>query len=382
MNYQLLTTTQQLQQACEHWLQQPWLAIDTEFIRQDTYYPELSLIQISTPELELSLIDPLAIEDLSCFWQLLSNPKLCKVFHSARQDIEVLYQTAQSMPQNIFDTQIAGVFFGLGDLAGFARSIEAELNIKLSKDQTRTNWHQRPLSSQQIAYALDDVRYLVPLFKKRQAQLSSAQKEALNWDFQQLLQPHLYQIEPTEAWKKVRSTKHLSHKQLGLLQQLAAWRETTAIKLNQPRKWIITDEALLALAKRPCRQVEELAKNKELKPAQIRQFGDQLIAQLDFAFEHSEQWPEKPQTPAPSMPQEDVLVQICQAYALQTAQDHNITLSNLYQRSDLLALVRQQPNGLDHGWRHLLLGKALQGLLSQQQGLILQNHKLTLIPTP
>ena len=382
MNHQTIISDSALDEFCKQLSHQAWFAIDTEFVRQDTYYAELSLIQIFSEQGDLALIDPLVLQDMTPLWALLASPSITKVFHSARQDIEILFQVGGLMPQNIFDTQIAGVFLGYGDMAGFARVIESELKVALDKDQTRTNWHQRPLSSQQIAYALDDVRYLVPLFKKRQAQLSSAQKEALNWDFQQLLQPHLYQIEPTEAWKKVRSTKHLSHKQLGLLQQLAAWRETTAIKLNQPRKWIITDEALLALAKRPCRQVEELAKNKELKPAQIRQFGDQLIAQLDFAFEHSEQWPEKPQTPAPSMPQEDVLVQICQAYALQTAQDHNITLSNLYQRSDLLALVRQQPNGLDHGWRHLLLGKALQGLLSQQQGLILQNHKLTLIPTP
>ncbi|MDY0137408.1 MAG: ribonuclease D [Thiomicrospira sp.] len=380
MNYQYITNTQQLNNFCRPLHQQAWIAMDTEFVRQDTYYPLLSLVQICSQDGELAIIDPLAIDDLSPLWALLTDSKLCKVFHSARQDIEVLYQVSGQMPTNLFDTQIACVFIGYGDLAGFARVIEGELGEKLDKDQTRTNWHQRPLSTKQITYALDDVRFLAPLYQHLQTRLTTEQKQALTWDFAQLLAPSLYDIAPQQAWLKLKGTQGLNQKQLALVQALAAWRESQAIALNQPRKWILSDEGLLALAKQPKRDVESLFKLKDLNPSLIRQFGEQWITLIDQVLAQSETWPTAPIKPAPASAQEDVLINLLQAYALQITLDYHLNTSTLFQRKDLLALLRGQGNtALHQGWRYALLGRDLMRLINGEACLNVHGAHLSLV---
>lgn len=378
MNYQHITTAQQLAEFCRPLHHQAWLAIDTEFVRQDTYYPLLSLVQICTQDGELAIIDPLTIEDMSSLWTLLADVNVCKVFHSARQDIEVLFQVGGLMPQAIFDTQIACVFLGHGDMAGFARVIEAELNVQIDKDQTRTNWHQRPLSDKQIAYALDDVRYLAPLYQKLQTHLTDEQKQALEWDFAQLLDATLYRIDPDQAWLKLKGTQHLNPKQLGIVKQLTAWRELTAIETNQPRKWVISDEAIIALAKRPARALEGLYKISELNAGQVRQHGEALIAQLDIAFQQPDSWPEKTAKSAPATTQEDILLTVALTYAHQVALDKGLSLANLVQRRDVLALLRQQPSPIQNGWRALVIGQDLQTLFNQRATLQILDGKLVL----
>lgn len=379
MNYQYITNTQQLNKFCRPLHQQAWIAMDTEFVRQDTYYPLLSLVQICSQGGELAIIDPLAIDDLSPLWALLTDNKLCKVFHSARQDIEVLYQVSGQMPTNLFDTQIACVFIGYGDLAGFARVIEGELGEKLDKDQTRTNWHQRPLSAKQIAYALDDVRFLAPLYQRLQQRLSDEQKQFLAADFAQLLAPSLYDIAPKHAWLKLKGTQGLSQKQHALVQALAAWRESQAIALNQPRKWILSDEGLLALAKQPKRDVENLFKLKDLNPSLIRQFGEQWITLIDQVLAQPETWPAAPIKAAQTSAQEDVLINLLQAYALQIALDYHLNTSTLFQRKDLLALVRGQDNtALHHGWRYALVGRDLMRLINGEACLNVHGAHLSL----
>lgn len=380
MNYQHITTAQQLADFCRPLHHLAWLAIDTEFVRQDTYYPLLSLVQICTQDGNLAIIDPLTIEDMSALWELLADANVCKVFHSARQDIEVLFQVGGLMPQAIFDTQIACVFLGHGDMAGFARVIEAELNVQIDKDQTRTNWHQRPLSDKQIAYALDDVRYLAPLFQKIQTQLTDEQKQALEWDFSQLLDAALYRIDPDQAWLKLKGTQHLSPKQLGIVKHLTAWRERTAIESNQPRKWVISDEAIIALAKRPARALEGLYKISEINAGQVRQYGDALISQLDITFQQPDSWPEKPAKNPPASTQEDIILNLALAYAHQVALDNQLNLANLVQRRDVLALLRQQTSPIQHGWRWILIGRGLQALFSQSAPIKIIDGKLVLTP--
>lgn len=380
MNHQTIINDSKLAEFCKHLSHQAWFAIDTEFVRQDTYYAELSLIQIFSEQGDLALIDPLALEDMAPLWTLLANPSITKVFHSARQDIEILFQVGGLMPQNIFDTQIAGVFLGYGDMAGFARVIENELKVTLDKDQTRTNWHQRPLTSRQIQYALDDVRFLAPLYQKMQQQLTAMQKQALNWDFEQLLDASLYQVDPDQAWLRLKGTQNFSPKQLGMTKALAAWRERTAIELNQPRKWIINDDVILYLAKRPVRALEGLYKVPDLNAGLVRQFGEALIQQLDWAFAHEEYWPDKPTKAEPPQAHEDIQIQLAMSYAHQVALNAGVNLNNLTQKRDLLCLLRQQPSLLDQGWRALLLGEPLKQLFNHQACLCIEAQQLKLTP--
>ncbi|UQB42693.1 ribonuclease D [Thiomicrospira microaerophila] len=381
MNYTNLNTPAALTAFCEQQANQAWLAIDTEFIRQDTYYPILALVQICTQDGELALIDPLAVTDLSPLWQLLADPNVCKVFHSARQDIEVLFQLGQQMPQNLFDTQTACVFLGYGDMAGFARVVEAEFQVTLNKALSRTNWLQRPLTHEQINYALDDVRYLAPLYQKLDSQLTHKQKQALATDFADMLNPALYVTDPNQAWLKVKGTKGMNSKQLGLVKQLAAWREQKAVGQNLPRKWVISDDAILQLAKRPARTIEGLYKLADLNAGSVRQYGEAIIKQLDLAFATPENWPEKPIKAPPPTPQEDILLQLANSFALQVAQNQGIIASNLFQKADLLALIRQQTSPLDKGWRQLILGEPLKKLLHNQACLGVIDQQLILSET-
>ncbi|WP_052501507.1 ribonuclease D [Thiomicrospira microaerophila] len=364
MNYTTITHSDALLKICDHLANQAWLAIDTEFIRKDTYYPILALVQICTAEDELILVDPLPIDDLSPLWQLMANPKICKVFHSARQDIEVLFQLGQTMPQNLFDTQIAGVFLGYGDMAGFARVVEAEFSVILDKSMSRTNWLKRPLSEAQIQYALDDVRYLAPWYRKLQNTLTDEQKQALHDDIQQMLQPSLYTIDPDQAWLKVKGTKGFNAKRLGLVKALAAWREEQAVRQNLPRKWVINDEVIVSLAKRPVKEIESLYKVPGISASIVRQYGKHLIEQLDLAFAHPEYWPKKNNSAPPPTLDELEWLQRAQDFAQQVAQDKGISPHNLYNKAALLALLRQQPNELERGWRKRILSDPLKQHLS------------------
>lgn len=379
MNHQTIISYSALDEFCKQLSHQAWFAIDTEFVRQDTYYAELSLIQIFSEQGDLALIDPLALQDMTPLWTLLANPSVTKVFHSARQDIEILFQVGGLMPQNIFDTQIAGVFLGYGDMAGFARVIENELNVSLDKDQTRTNWHQRPLTDRQIQYALDDVRFLAPLYQAMQQKLTDKQKLALNWDFDQLLDASLYQIDPNQAWLKLKGIQNFSPKQLGVTKVLAAWRERTAIELNQPRKWVINDDVIINLAKRPVRALEGLYKVPDLNAGLVRQFGEAILKQLDWAFEHEEAWPDKPLKPDPAQSQEESQIQLAMSYANQVALNAGVNLNNLTQRRDILSLLRQQPSLLDQGWRALLLGEPLKRLFNHQACLCVEDGQIKLV---
>ncbi|SFR53481.1 ribonuclease D [Thiomicrospira sp. ALE5] len=378
MNYQLITDTQTLNQLCQGLLKEKWLAIDTEFMRQDTFFAQLAMIQIAIPSLEVYLIDPLSIDDLDALWALLADKKVLKVFHAARQDLEVLYQHAYVMPGPIFDTQVAGVFLGLGDQAGYARLVETFCNDKINKDQARTPWLERPLLAEQLEYAAADVWYLAQAYPKILHLLTPTQRQALEADFNALTDPTLYAIEPDRAWLRIKLLSGLKPKQLGVLKQLAAWRERQAVERNQPRKWVISDDALLQLAKRPVRTVEELPKLNKLTPEIIREQGADLINQLDLTLQNPDCWPELPEPIALNTNQQ-TLLPVLLAISQQTASTHGIHLPNLANKQELAALILNQPSQLNQGWRHVLLGKKLQQFLQGQLHLRVDN-KLAIQP--
>lgn len=390
--YRYIDSHQQLAELCSRLSGQndlSWLAIDTEFVRVDTYYPQLSLVQIATQERDFYLIDPLAIETsyeetaeneasaLSPLVDLLQNERICKVFHSARQDIEVLYQLESRMPKNLFDTQIAAIFLGHGDLAGFARVIEAELNIKLPKSQTRTNWHARPLSEEQIEYALDDVDYLASLYQKCTQTLSDDELHAVTEDCQQLLQPRLYDLEPEQAWLKLKGLKRFNPKLLAIVQTLAQWREEYAIEHNQPKKWTLSDEVLLQIAKRPPKTTQALYKVPNIKTSSVREFGDIWITLIDRVFEQSpESYPTLPKADKHPSPQEEILLALTQSVCQQISLQYKVQLSNLANKEELLSLIRAPQHSPWSGWRHLLIGVPLQKLLEGRASLKLEGQKI------
>ena len=364
-----------------------WIAIDTEFVRVDTYFPELSLVQIQDGLGQAAIIDPIAIKNsaqteqpLNALVQLLADPSVIKVFHSARQDIEVLYQLQNQMPAAIFDTQIAAIFKKHGDIAGFARVIENELNIKLDKSQTRTNWHHRPLTELQIEYALDDVRYLAPLYKKYLAELTENELQAVTDDSTALLDESLYSPNPEKAGDKVKSTKGLRGKGLAIVNTLAEWRELYAIEHNRPKKWIMSDEVIVHIAKRPPQTVQALYKVPNIKASSVKGYGEQWIELIDAVFNAG-----KDSFPAPAIKesketqQEEILLHFANAYLHQVAQEYNMVASHLINKTDLLKLIRNPENKLLNGWRQQLIGHDLNALISGKAQLAIQEQRVVLI---
>ncbi len=250
MTEQYIDHSAALHDLCAEVKSSPWLAVDTEFLREKTYYPRLCLIQIAIPGC-VACIDPLAIEDLTPLVEVFFNPLVLKVMHAASQDLEVLFPLRGAAPLPVFDTQIAACLMGRRANISYAELVEQMLNITLAKAHTRTDWSQRPLSPEQVRYAADDVRYLAQVYLMQREMLADLGR--LDWleaDFAALSEPHRYLSIPDQAWRRVKDSQRLRGVKLAVLQLLAAWREMRAIQVNRPRKWILPDELLVLLAER------------------------------------------------------------------------------------------------------------------------------------
>lgn len=387
--YLSILTESQLHDYCQQILANSaitWIAIDTEFVRVDTYFPELSLVQIQDCLGQAVIIDPIVIQEnsqseapLHALVEVLNDSNVTKVFHSARQDIEVLYQLEGIMPSQIFDTQIASIFRKHGDVAGFARVIENELNTKLEKSQTRTNWHHRPLTQKQIEYALDDVRFLAPLYEKYLQTLSAEQLVAVKEDSTALLNENLYKPNPDKAGEKVKGTKNLKGKGMAIVNTLAEWRELYAIEHNRPKKWVMSDEVIVCIAKRPPQTVQALYKVPNIKSSSVKSYGEQWISLIDEVFAlPADALPKAEKTPAKETPQEEVLLHLTNAFLHQVALEYKMTSSHIINKVLLLELIREPQVQKLSGWRQVLAGNDLQALLIGQAQLHIEQDKVVL----
>lgn len=385
MNLNYIDDAKILAEICQQMTQCDWIAVDTEFLRTQTYYPKLCLIQVQDCQGRTFLIDPIVLprDAMQPLWQLFTNKKVTKVFHGARQDMEVLYQTSGTLPTPIFDTQVAALFLGYSDCVGFGKLVEALLGKNLEKAQTRTNWSRRPLSPEQLQYAADDVIYLAPLYTKILQQLTPEQCSALQEDFAALQSPKLYTTTPEIAGQKLLENRRMSPKQMAIVQALAAWREQNAQMQNYPRKWVLTDDLIYEMAKRPPQTVQALYKLQNLKASDIRQYGEVWVTQIDYIFEHPETWPEKPPKPPKLNPQQERLALLAQAWTHQVAHDYKIPVNRILNKSQLTKLVLSActpphtPKVLI-GWRHLLVEKPIRALCQQNACLTLKAGQIKL----
>lgn len=227
------------------------LALDTEFLRVKTYFPKLCLIQLAT-ETEAVCIDPLALKDFTTLKALLLAPHITKIIHSASQDLEAIIHALDILPAPVFDTQIA---------AQISQSIKIGMSyhdlvlhycqVELTRDQTRTQWDLRPLSSEQLKYAYDDVHYLIPAYQQLMLEIESQHQQGLlKTNHQPLTERHRYEPDPEGAWKKVKGHKRMRGAAKQLLRALAKMRELIAIRQNLPKRWIIKDDVLIGIAER------------------------------------------------------------------------------------------------------------------------------------
>src|SRR6202051_72305 len=245
--------------SCDH------IGLDTEFLRERTYRAELCLVQLSSRS-DACCVDPLALPDLTPLARMLTAPGITKVMHASRQDVEVLFPIA-GLVRPVFDTQIAAALTGLPAQVGYGELVRRLLGKDLAKSHTRTDWSRRPLSPEQIEYALDDVRYLLPLAARLQEQLEHLGR--LDWLSEELAaleDAGALTIEPDNAWLRIKGLRDLDPARARLARILAAWRERCAVEFNRPRGWILDDTVLREIVLQVPRTLQALAQIAEIAP--------------------------------------------------------------------------------------------------------------------
>ncbi|HEX5056306.1 MAG TPA: ribonuclease D [Gammaproteobacteria bacterium] len=381
MTDKYINTQKDLAELCQELASSPWLAIDTEFIREKTYYPQLCLIQIGAPGI-LACVDTLAIKDLGCFFELIANPNSIKVFHAAGQDLEIFYHLNGSLPQPVFDTQLAAAFLGHGEQIGYANLVKELLKVQLEKTHTRTDWSRRPLSPGQIEYALDDVRYLRDIYLMlRQALIATRRLSWVEEDSKYLTQPERYRPDPDNAWQRIKAVNKLRGVKLNVLRHLAAWREHEAMAVNKPKRWVLSDDLLLQLAQQTPKQREEFGQLRDLSAGTAERYADTLLALIGKALqEPKELWPETENHRKPSMQQEATADMVNAALRIKAA-EHSISPQLLATREhihNLLSGERDIP--LLQGWRLELAGQTVLDVMAGKQQLAYVDNAPTLIP--
>ncbi len=332
-----------------------YLCIDTEFERNQTYFPRLCLIQIAMPG-RVYLIDPLPGFDLSPLDRLLTAAGITKVFHSGRQDLELLLRTFGYLPHPLFDTQLAAAALGLGEQLGYGQLIHRLLNVELDKGHARTDWCARPLSDEQLQYAADDVRWLCPAFEALERNLEA--RGRLEWvieDSARLGDPELYAPPTQDIWKKTRGLHTLRPRQLGVLQALAAWREEQAMASDLPRRWVLPDETLVALAAHGDPALVHKAPGMSAR--RLRRWGDDIRAVLRRSQSAAQPRPPTTGTTERLGPEQQAAIQAAMRALRARAKTLGVSPSYLASRGQVTRLILGEPvPELTSGWRARVLG--------------------------
>ncbi|HHH43862.1 MAG TPA: ribonuclease D [Gammaproteobacteria bacterium] len=340
-----------------------WIALDTEFIREKSYYPQLCLVQVGVPG-QAACIDPLRIGDLSPLFELLYDRSIIKVLHACSQDLEIFVHLRDEVPGPIFDTQLAAPLLGLPEQMGYANFVKDRLGQSLDKTQTRTDWSRRPLSDKQLRYAADDVRYLADIYPGFREQLDELGRlEWLQSEFEPWEQLERYRLDPAQVWKRIRGVEKLRPAALSTVQLLAEWRERLAQERDLPRNWIFKDDVLIDIARLAPQQPAELKKIRGLAPKSADRWGERMIALVREGKQRPpEPLPDWKKRTRPSG-QEEALADILHAQLRLLAERNHINSTVLASRKDLVALVQGDEDvPVLHGWRREMAGNELLAL--------------------
>ena len=379
-NVLYIDTPSSLDAFCQQLGTAAWIALDTEFLREKTYYPKLCLLQIATPEV-VACIDPIALDDLSPLLEIIFDESITKVMHSGRQDMEIFYNLHGKPPSPVFDTQIAALLLGYADQIGYANLVKEMLGIELDKLHTRADWSLRPLTADQLKYAADDVVYLADIYLKMTAQLTEMGRLAwLSDDFARLASPGLYGNPPGQAWLKVKGGNRLKGASLSVLQALADWRETTAQQKDRPKGWILRDDALLDIARHRPSSMEALGKIRGLSDGLVRNSGKLLVKLVSEAAG-------RPPVPFPDTgkrikptPDQNALVDVMMALVRMSGEQNDLNPAVLASRKQLEQLVHGDTDiNVMQGWRKRFVGEQLARFLDGDLNLSVANGKLVVV---
>ncbi|MBI4515822.1 MAG: ribonuclease D [Deltaproteobacteria bacterium] len=362
-----------LRELCKHLAESERLGVDTEFVGERTYLPQLELIQVATEQV-CAVLDCRSLERLDPFLPLLFDKRIEKVFHAGQQDLELFFLLTQQVPAPLFDTQVAAAMVGYGAQPGYAPLVERLLGVTVEKTETLTDWTRRPLSAAQLAYAADDVRYLPQLHDQLRQRLHELQRTAwVSEEFRRLEQSAAAgRLSPREAHLRVRGRGALRGKALAILRELAAWREEEARQRNKPRGSLMKDDLLVELARRAPTTPAALRQLRGLYSRELERSGTAIVAAVERALAlPKHEWPESPQRhgheSAPTG-----LVELLQAVLRSCAEHAHIAPTLLATTGDLeqLAIRHGTPPALElpvlQGWRREIAGEQLLRLLNGQ----------------
>jgi ribonuclease D len=378
MEERFVDTQEQLADLCRELADCDVVAIDTEFLREKTYYAQLCLIQIATEDM-IACVDPLNIDDLSPFLDVLYEPQRTKVLHSARQDLEIFFDWRGEVPKPIFDTQVAATLLGYGDQLGYAKLVKAMLGHSVDKEHTRTDWSRRPLEDAQVHYAMDDVRFLIPIYREQLRRLRQRGREGwLQEDFDKLTDNRLYLPHPEDLWRRIKGGRTLKPRQLVVLQQLAIWREQQARALNRPRKWLMSDDVIVDIARRGPGSPEALEKIRGCNSF-IKNSAADILDTVNAAKSLPEpQWPVLERVATLTV-QQEAMVDVLMSIVRVRAQENDVTPAVLVTRKELEHLVLDRDHGaVVTGWRYELVGKELLECLEGKRMITIDKERVVI----
>ena len=360
-----ITDQKQLKEFVAHAKQSSVLAVDTEFLREKTYWPKLCLIQLATEEVSVA-VDPFEIKDLTPLVDLFVDENITKLFHAAVQDMELIVHALGVVPKPVFDTQVAASLLGDTLQIGYGALVMNECGVRLKKADSFTDWSRRPLTDSQIEYALDDVIYLPMLYRSMKKKLEGLGR--LSWldrDFDDLSDIRRYTVDPRTRFKRLKRVNQLSSKQLSAAREIAAWREELAMKRNIPRKWILSDEQVIEICKREPRSLDNMfmvrGVSNSLKTAEARQALSACVRGLDAP---EDSWPHL-ERPPKSEPNVDSQVDLLYSLVKLRAKEAGVAFGVVASHADLAKIARGhfEQSDVMKGWRRHLVGDELKDLM-------------------
>jgi ribonuclease D len=378
----IITDTDALANFCERQIGARFVAVDTEFMRERTYWPILCLVQVAGAD-EAVAVDALAPGiDLAPLLALMADRSTLKVFHAARQDIEIFFNLSGTVPTPLFDTQIAAMVCGFGDAASYETLVGKLAHAALDKSSRFTDWSRRPLTERQIRYALADVVHLRTVYEMLQQRLAGNGRAS--WfaeEMAELSNPETYRSDPQEAWRRFRLRGRVDSKFFGVLREVAAWRETAARHRNMPRGRIMRDEALLEIAAHVPRTIEALGRTRSLgKGVAEGKLGNEILDAIQRGL--TEAAPSQlPPMRADPPPRVGPLLDLLRVLLKQRCEDHQVAQKLLASAEDLEAIAGDDdaPVKALSGWRREIFGKDALALKQGRLGLTVRRNQIRLV---
>ncbi len=378
-----ITATAELTAFCQRLAGQPFVAVDTEFMRETTYWPKLCLIQAAAPNIE-AVIDPLAPEiDLTPLLEVLRNPAIEKVFHAARQDVEI-FNNLGAMPTPLFDTQIAAMAAGFGEQVAYDALVRQMLRAEVDKSSRFTDWARRPLSDAQLAYALGDVTHLATLYPALHDRLEASGRLAwVTEEMAALTDPALYDVEPENAWRRLKPRRHTA-KYLAVFRAVAAWRERAAQSRDQPRGRILKDDAIDELAAQAPTDADGLNRLRSVpKGFSGSRYAEGLLDAIRKALEDPEAYaPVVHRRHTAPSPAAGAVVELLKVLLKARSEDAGVASRLIATMADLDRIANEDEADVPalRGWRREAFGDDALRLKRGELALVLDGAQIRVVP--